>query len=424
MTSIWLCARYHSFLLHKPLILGFIGLTVWLITTAIFAVDVEPALLGLFNFVPGLIVFAGFSCLFQSIRQLRQIAWLLILTTVPIVLIGMGQLFWGWAGHPKLFGIVLDLLVDRGGNPPGRMASIFQYANSLAAYLLMVFCLGLGLWFEAWDMAQAKNNPFTSLPNALRSPALIRLSFLSLILVGVTAAILLTSSRNAWFLGVTSFLVFAIYRRWTWIIGAIGVGISCIGGASFGPDPLRPWLRAWVPPFLWARLSDEMFQNRPVPELRTTQWQFAWSMVEQRPWTGWGLRSFTPLYEAAQNYWIGHPHNLFLMIAAESGLISAFLLFGLVGFVTFRGILHLQFISCQQEHEDSNLTDWSQPNLIWLAYLVAFGACTLFNVLDVTIFDVRLNLIGWSLLAAINGVLCQQEPIRSSTLKSRKAFKF
>jgi O-antigen ligase len=47
--------------------------------------------------------------------------------------------------------------------------------------------------------------------------------------------------------------------------------------------------------FLWARLTDQLYPDRPLATLRTTQWQFAGSMAQQRPWTGWGLRNFTPL---------------------------------------------------------------------------------------------------------------------------------
>ena len=42
--------------------------------------------------------------------------------------------------------------------------------------------------------------------------------------------------------------------------------------------------------------------------------------------------------------------------------------------------------------------------LIFFSYLLAFVACTLFNTVDVTLFDFRLNTTSWLLLAAICGV--------------------
>jgi hypothetical protein len=44
-----------------------------------------------------------------------------------------------------------------------------------------------------------------------------------------------------------------------------------------------------------------------------------------------------------------------------------------------------------------------------LSYLIAFGSLTLYNLSDVTIFDIRVNLIGWILLAAIAGIVSRYQ---------------
>lgn len=41
-----------------------------------------------------------------------------------------------------------------------------------------------------------------------------------------------------------------------------------------------------------------MYPDRPVALMRKTQWEFAWSLAKEHPWTGWGLRSFSGLYKA------------------------------------------------------------------------------------------------------------------------------
>jgi hypothetical protein len=43
--------------------------------------------------------------------------------------------------------------------------------------------------------------------------------------------------------------------------------------------------------------------------------------------------------------------------------------------------------------------------LLYFSYLVAFTGCALFSFLDITLFDVRINLLGWLLLAAIVGAV-------------------
>jgi O-antigen ligase len=145
-----------------------------------------------------------------------------------------------------------------------------------------------------------------------------------------------------------------------------------------------------------------MYPDRPVALLRTTQWQFAWSMTQQRPWTGWGLRNFTPLYEAQMKVWLGHPHSLLLMLTAETGIPATIFFCSLVGWVMVQAVILLA---------KTRLISSLQNRLILFSYLVAFGACTLFNMVDVSIFDLRVNTLGWLLLAAICGVVYQKKAI-------------
>jgi len=136
-----------------------------------------------------------------------------------------------------------------------------------------------------------------------------------------------------------------------------------------------------------------MYPDRPLALMRKTQWQFAWSLTQQRPWTGWGLRNFTDLYKAQMNIDLGHPHNLFLMFSAETGLPSTFLFFGLLSWILFAG--------SQILWKSNNINQ--QDKLIFFSYLVVFGEWLLFNTVDVTLFDFRLNTLSWVVMAAIAG---------------------
>lgn len=76
-------------------------------------------------------------------------------------------------------------------------------------------------------------------------------------------------------------------------------------------------------------LSDE---NYPVVE-RLALWQAALGMIQDRPWLGVGIGNYVPVYPAyAVPGWddpLGHPHNYYLNIAAETGLL------GLLAYLTF-----------------------------------------------------------------------------------------
>ncbi|MCS6815049.1 MAG: polymerase, partial [Cyanobacteria bacterium] len=119
------------------------------------------------------------------------------------------------------------------------------------------------------------------------------------------------------------------------------------------------------------------------------------------PFTGWGLRNFTPLYLDHTHTYLGHPHNIFLMFTAEIGIPATLLLCGLVGWILARAVILLR-----QDLPPVPRTDLGD-RLILLAYVLAFGNCILFNCFDVTALDVRVNAMGWLLLSAIAGVVTQ-----------------
>ncbi|PSM47591.1 polymerase [Chroococcidiopsis sp. CCALA 051] len=400
----------------------------WLVVMSLFAYYRRDAWLGLFNFVPFFGLFVTFSVLLQTPAQLRRLAQILVFTSVPITIAGFGQLYWGWA-TPKAWH---DILVTLGcaivpqGNPPGRMTSIFMYTNVLGAYLAIAFILSVGLWIESFleksKVKSQKSKLFYPSPLTPRSSPLTTQILLGAIVLGNLAALILTNSRNAWAIAAIAAIAFAVYQGWHWLLVGVSAIATAIVGAAFSPPPLQQWLRLIVPAYFWQRLTDQLYV-RPEATLRTTQWRFAWNLTLQRPWTGWGLRNFQPLYMAQTQTWMGHPHNLFLMLTAEIGLPATIVFCAWIGWILFQSI---QFLakrspdSCTGGFDRKiipSLTDipnkpaptdsrfpHHSDRLIVFTYLVAVCAYLLFNTTDVTIFDARLNTLFWILLAAIAGV--------------------
>ena len=359
---------------------GLAILSGWLIVSSVLAEQPREAWLGLANLLPFFALFTALSYLITQPSQLRQLAWLLVLPSLPIVVLGLGQIYAGW-DTPTLVESVFGWQLVPGGVPVGRMSSVFIYANFLAVYLAIAFTLALGLWLDACQGGG----------NKLRT----QIALLSLILLADLGGLILTSSRNAWGLAVFGFIAYGIYLGWRWVILCITSAATVILWASFVPNFGGTQLRQIVPAFIWMRLSDRLYE-RPIETLRITQWQFCWDLIRERPWFGWGLRNFTPLYEAKMNVWFGHPHNLFLMLAAEVGIIAVLLLAVIVGSIMLHGVRLLQTRSL------------ADSQLIFFSYLTAFTSCILFNLTDVGIFDLRVNTISWILLAAINGVATRQ----------------
>ncbi|WP_414541944.1 O-antigen ligase family protein [Nostoc sp. CCY0012] len=374
----WL--REYRTIIHRPLNWGFAGLSVLLVISSIFAYDKTQAFLGLFNLLPYFLFFAGFSTLIQTPAQLRHIAWILVISSVPVVMMGFGQIFWGWNLNIQILWILLDIAIAPGGEPPGRMAAIFMHANIFAAYQAIAFTLGLGLWLEQWRLK-------------IRKPRRFLLLFLTISIITNFVALILTDSRNGWAMAMVACLAYAMYQGWRIIVGSVVGVVTTVLLAAFAPSPIAQIFRRVVPAYFWGRLNDQMYPDRPVAMMRKTQWEFAWSLTQQQPWTGWGLRSFSALYKAKMQIDLGHPHNLFLMLCAETGLPSALLFYGLVSWILIAGFQLLRTL------KNIALTD----KLIFFSYLVVTIEWVLFNTVDVTLFDFRINTFSWVLLSVLCG---------------------
>lgn len=396
--------RRFKTLVAAPTARGWGILTVWLIFTTLIAHDKGEAALGLANFLPYFALFIAFSQVIRRFHQLEQLAWLLTGNTLVLIVLGLGQVYGGWQSPGWLAAIGTNLVA--GGRPEGRMSSLLMYANLFSAWLLLIFPLSLGLLiqgFRGWDKARTPAPPFV-------------IAGLMMVCVLEAIALGLTDSRSAWGIGLLIGLVYAVYLGWYWLVGLAAAATGGILWASFGPFGKEP-LRQIVPRFIWGRLSDELYPDRYMTAMRSTQWDFCRHMFFDRPITGWGLRNFTPLYKQAMNVWLGHPHSLPLMLLAETGFVGAALMLGLVGWILYRAVRLLMSLGQLRESPRRQA-----QHLLLMSYLVGFGALCLYNLSDVTLFDLRNNLLSWSYLAAIAGVTEQYYlPLRRFTVKAKTA---
>ena len=377
---------------NRPIHKGFALLSILLLITTGFAYHKLDAFLGLFNFIPFFFFFTGLTSLMQTPNQLRQISWIMVFGSVPILIIGFGQLFLGWNFQFRFLWIVFDWVVAPEKSLSGRMTANFMHPNTLAAYLVTIFILGLGLWLENYHKLKQKNR---------------LIIFLTITVFANFIALILTNSRNGW--GITIFvcLAYALYKGWRLIVAAVVSITSCCFLAAFAPSPIAQFFRNLVPYGIWARLNDDMFPDRPIGLMRKTQWEFAWNLTQQYPLTGSGLRSFGGLYKTQMQIDVNHPHNLFLMLSAETGLITTLLFCGLLIWIL---IAASQLLWKSKSLEPEN-------HLIFFSYLITFIGWILFNTVDVTTFDIRLNTLSWVFVAALSGVMYKYSSYQFSEIQ-------
>jgi O-antigen ligase len=249
---------------------------------------------------------------------------------------------------------------------------------------VIVFIIGLGLWLENYQELRAKSQE-----------SFLPFLFLTVAMITNFIALIFTNSRNGWAIAIFACLAYALYQGWRILVGGVAAIVSSVLLAAFAPSPVAQFFRQYVPAFFWARLNDDMYPDRPTALMRKTQWEFAWSLAQEHPWTGWGLRSFSRLYKAQMQIPLGHPHNFFLMLSAETGFPSTLLFCGLLAWILITGVQLLR------KAKDINTED----RLIFFSYLLAFVGWMLLNTVDVTLFDFRLNALSWVIFAAICGVI-------------------
>lgn len=391
LASLITWAKKYRSLSQKPLHQGFAILSLLLLITTGFAENKLAAFLGLFNLLPYFLVFTGLTSLIQTTVQLRYIARIIVCGSLPVIIVGFGQLFLGWNFHLQFLWVLLNWKVVSGGEPPGRMASLLMHANTLAAYLVIILIFGLGLWLEKYQELLREFKVKHHFSKVSYRPFI----FLTVVVLADFIAVILTNSRNGWFITIFTCLAYAIYQGWQLIVAGFLSVISSIILAAFAPSAIAEFFRSFVPYFIWGRLNDQMYSDRPVALMRTTQWEFAWNLTQQHPWTGWGLRSFSQIYKAKMQIDLGHPHNLFLMLSAETGLITTFLFFGLLTWIFIN--------SCQFLWKSKSLQP--ENRLIFFSYLLAFSGWMIFNLVDVTTFDLRLSTLFCIFLAGLCGVM-------------------
>ena len=358
-------------------------LTGFIFISSFFAYKKGDAWLGIVHFFPFFILFLGVRSLVKNYQHLYYVILPIIFNSVIISCIGFGEVKLGWE-TPSFIYKTLGWRLISYGTPEGRMSSVFPHANPLSLYL-----------FTALFFA------FALLLDRIKKYKFARINiFLIITIIIDFIALILTSSRNGWIIAFIGFIVFVIYYNWYLILQLLSLAGIMISWASFGNLPLQNWVRKIVPSFIWLRLSDQLYPDRPLETLRFSQWNFCFDLIKDRPFFGWGLRGFSFLYEEKTNTYLGHPHNFFLMLGAEIGLIATGFFVFIIGNIYWQGIKTIY-----------TFKNTGNNPIILFSFLVVFGGYTIYNFFDVSLFDLRLNILAWIILAFISGLSNQSQNV-------------
>ena len=200
------------------------------------------AWVGLGNWIPFFWGFWGFQPYVSSPQARRRSALWLVAGSVPVVVTGLGQLWWGWQGPWQLLGGLIVWFMAPGGRPEGRLSGLFDYANIASAWLALVWPLTLAALVQQGL-------------NRWRRCVVVILAVL------LVVALVLTESRNGWGSLVLVVPLVLGPPSWPWLIPLLALALlpvllSVLPGI---PLPLQDPARTLVPESLWARLNDSQY---------------------------------------------------------------------------------------------------------------------------------------------------------------------
>ena len=355
-------------LLHRW---GLLVLGILLIISSSFAFEPSEAYLQLAHFLPFFWFWAVLVLYLQTTpnpwQQIYRWAIALVLVTIPINLVGIIEYFLKRhlpEGTLTTFPGLAWLYIGDFSHP--RTFSLFDYPNTLANYLVMMLGLNIGLLF-----LRPRAGCLKSLPGWCRG-------VLSINVLLTLTCLYCSGSRNG-YLVATFLLLVSLFgirtQRWVRSLGLAGLALIIVTTVRFGIGGRN---------LSWAWVTDDP---------RVGVWQLALQLTQERPILGHGLGNYKLLYngEIPGYDFIAHAHNLWLMMAAETGIFAAIILTLAVGVMCYRAAKALFMLRDKPNHY-----------AVLFAYSLCFLSTALFSLLDVTLFEVRVNLLGWLSLAVLS----------------------
>lgn len=369
---------------------GFGWLTAGLLLSSSFALNRGESFLQLTNFLPFFLFFGVLatvpSVVERPFDQLEALARWLLLTSVPLCLIAVVEFAIKFeAIAPKVKAAALPPWLLTWIYEPDfghRAHGVFGHPNGLAGYLAIVLGLGLGVVLKRLADRQG-----------------FELEALALGLCAI--AIFCTGSRNGVLIALVlvAITLYAARRhKWVMLAGLFGGGAIVAAVLSMGIGGRS--------------LSLALLTNDP----RIGVWRLAIEMIHQRPWLGWGFAGLRILYEPGSipDYdSIFHAHNVWLFLASEAGIPMMVGFSVVIGTIYYGGVR--VFLKGGLKGGD---------RAILLSYLLAFASCLLFSLFDVALFDSRINVLSWGLLAAIyrlsHSQMSHQRPTSAAMRKEHR----
>jgi len=265
----------------------------------------------------------------------RRVPWLV----GALVLAGVAQAALGLYQFARAIGPSQFLILGRFVRAYGT----FRQPNPFGGYLGLVAPVAISLAW--WGLARIWRQRGGNIPGWWRSVvgSLAWAAAAGVIVLGIGAS----WSRGAWLGCAAAMTAVILARGWRSAGGvalAVMIGVALLLVVGYTGGGIVAAVQARMGGFIeYARFTDPRTlevtdANFPIVQ-RLAQWWAAWSMFSDHPWLGVGIGNYAAAYPAyALPRWyepLGHAHNYYLNMAAETGLVglTAYLVAGALVFI-------------------------------------------------------------------------------------------
>ncbi|MBK8906120.1 MAG: O-antigen ligase family protein [Anaerolineaceae bacterium] len=237
-----------------------------------------------------------------------------------------------------------------------RAYGTFNQPNPYGGFMNLTAVLGLGIFLsfmrEIGDWRLGRIN-LQSLISNLRSLNWLLVFGVGLVTAVALMAVIFSWSRGAWLsLAAAAAVLVLFWPRKLWqgaLLLVVGAGLL-LGGSQVGlvPASVTERITSFGEDMRFGdvRGEDITDENYAVLE-RLAHWQAALGMATDQPWLGMGFGNYEPAYaDYALINWpypLGHAHNYYLNLLAETGIVGLVAYLGLwtaVFWQTIRVIRH------------------------------------------------------------------------------------
>lgn len=354
--------------------------------------------------------FLYFSFL-ECMKTKKQIVTFLVIYLISAGLIVINGLTQFFSGREFIHG---KGLID------GRIISSFKHPNDFAGYLVVIILVILtmillwGLYFRS------SRTSMTAAPTAAVFPLSVQLA-IGAILMGAIACLGFTCSRGAWFGFMMALSFVGLARRKILLLTVL---IGALFFAIFIPLMIHTRNVSFVSDDVVRETgNDQQEYNEHQRELKTKKmsytmmhmrnilrrfngmgrnnfWKEAEGMIRDFPILGVGLNTYTEVAPHYKVTWGGYPHNCYLQMAAETGLVGLFCFIWIIARLYWNSLRNLTLI------KDFYL------NAISLGFLAGLFGYLCHSFFDTNFYSVQLGNFMWLAMAVI--VTCQMLGLSST----------